>query len=95
MLAETPCDYAMGYGKPPCTPVFRGGSASNPKGRPRGRKNMSSFLSSALSPIIENGLVFGIKPGFASRTHRSAGIQAICGGPGAFGGDDPGGQTAC
>ena len=58
MLPEIPRDYAVGYGKPPLHTRFQKGRSGNPKGRPRGRKNMSTLLSDALNGwviVVENG----------------------------------------
>ena len=51
-------DYAVGYGKPPLHTRFQKGKSGNPKGRPRGKKNMSTLLSAALDAaiiVVENG----------------------------------------
>src|SRR5712675_3060077 len=58
MPPETPRDYVVGYGKPPVHTRFQKGQSGNPKGRPRGRKNMSTLLSDALNGsviVVENG----------------------------------------
>jgi hypothetical protein len=58
MPPEIPRDYAVGYGKPPLHTRFQKGRSGNPKGRPRGRKNMSTLLSDALNGsviVVENG----------------------------------------
>ena len=58
MPPETARDYVVGYGKPPLHSRFQKGRSGNPKGRPRGRKNMSTLLSDALNGsviVVENG----------------------------------------
>lgn len=51
-------DYDIGYGKPPKDTRFKPGSSGNPRGRPKGSRNLSTDLQEELSeriPIREDG----------------------------------------
>ncbi len=51
-------DYEVGYGRPPKRGRFKPGQSGNPKGRPRGRKNVHTILEETLYKpvtITENG----------------------------------------
>ena len=46
---DTPHDDAVvGYGRPPQHSRFRPGQSGNPRGRPKGKRNMASLLSDVL-----------------------------------------------
>lgn len=44
--------YEVGYGKPPKASQFRKGESGNPRGRPRGRRNLATELHLALSETV-------------------------------------------
>ena len=51
-------DYEVGYGKPPSHSRFTKGQSGNPRGRPRGAKNLKTLLNEALNECVivtENG----------------------------------------
>ena len=50
--------YDIGYGKPPEKSRFKKGETGNPKGRPKGTRNLASLLNAALDEKVivnENG----------------------------------------
>ena len=58
MPSDNKRDYAVGYGKPPRHTRFESGRSGNPKGRPRGAKNLKTLFIEALNEtviIAENG----------------------------------------
>jgi hypothetical protein len=51
-------DYEVGYGKPPRHTRFKKGQSGNPRGRPKGSKNLPTLLTEALNEAVvvaENG----------------------------------------
>src|SRR5438270_12152415 len=58
MPSKIPCDYEVGYGKPPRHTRFKKGQSGNLRGRPSGSKNLATVLSEALNELVivaENG----------------------------------------
>jgi hypothetical protein len=45
--------YKVGFGKPPRQTRFRKGHSGNPKGRPRGKRNLATVLAQTLEEKIE------------------------------------------
>ena len=52
MPSKIPCDYDVGYGKPPRHTRFKKGQSGNPRGRPSGSKNLATVLSEALNELV-------------------------------------------
>jgi Family of unknown function (DUF5681) len=46
-------DYHVGYGRAPVHARFKPGQCGNPRGRPKGQKNMGALLRSVLSERIK------------------------------------------
>jgi Family of unknown function (DUF5681) len=58
MPDDSPPDYRVGYGRPPLHTRFKKGQSGNPRGRPRGAKNLSTLLTDLLNELVvvtENG----------------------------------------
>ena len=45
-------EYEVGYGKPPLETRFKQGQSGNPRGRPRGAKNLATLLDEALNERV-------------------------------------------
>jgi hypothetical protein len=61
-VAEFDDDYEVGYGKPPKETKFAQGKSGNPKGRPKGSKNIATlFMEIGRQPIrVTEGDAFAL-----------------------------------
>jgi Family of unknown function (DUF5681) len=67
-------DYSVGYGRPPVSTRFPKGKSGNPRGRPKGAKNLTTLLAEELNRKI------AIREGDVTRrvTKREAMVKRIC-----------------
>ena len=73
-------DYEVGYAKPPKHTQFKKDQSGNPKGRPKGRKNIRTIVKDALDrtvTITENGRTRRIK--FVEAFVRQLAVKALSG----------------
>ena len=50
--SKKPEDYPVGYGRPPKRTRFKKGASGNPKGRPKGTKNLKTDLFEELQELV-------------------------------------------
>ncbi|WP_312065707.1 DUF5681 domain-containing protein [Brevundimonas sp.] len=56
--SKSPRHYEVGYGRPPQAAQFKPGQSGNPKGRPKGAKNLVTLFREELErpvPVTQNG----------------------------------------
>jgi len=56
--SETPSEYRVGFGRPPIKARFQPGRSGNPKGRPKGSRNLKTAVTHVMGQkisILENG----------------------------------------
>jgi hypothetical protein len=52
MASKPKGDYEIGFGRPPQHSRFRAGQSGNPRGRPKGSKNLETLLAEALDEKV-------------------------------------------
>jgi Family of unknown function (DUF5681) len=52
-VAPSSDNYTVGKGRPPLSTRWKPGQSGNPKGRPKGAKNMTTYFNEALNKKIE------------------------------------------
>jgi Family of unknown function (DUF5681) len=62
-------DYAVGFAQPPRHTQFRPGKSGNPRGRPKGRRNLQDIVKDVLFEKMEVRI--------GERTHRMASVSAL------------------
>ena len=63
---EADDEYDVGYKKPPKRTQFKPGQSGNPRGRPKGTKNLKTDLAEALGPEAAQVFLGFFPNGFAS-----------------------------